>query len=560
MQVRGTLPDVRRTASGATSVDTSVSGEPVPDAASGPSRSDSGAGVSGDRLQRALERNEAGRMRIFSLCIIMVAFGAFVATWLLGGDPVAKGLFLLGSATGGFAAVATYLPLRRGEPYTERMNTMFGLAAVSAVTTGYVYWGIFSAVLLLLPFGAFIFASGTSLRSALVVSLVGYCSHIVISLLVIFGVVPNYGHIQAVDLSVIEQVAVLVVTQAICIAALITARGAHSSTSLAIQEVEKAVRALSLREQLLAEVQDELARALQVGGSGRYTGQALGHYELAEVIGRGAMGEVYEAVDSRDGSMAAVKVLEPDMLSDAKRIRWFLRELHLIEHICSPHVVRVFHAASLDEGLPYLAMERLHGQSLSDQLRGNGRLGQFEVVRLIREAGAGLEAAADVGVVHRDVKPHNIFVTDEGVYKVIDFGVGTLTNGASEMTKGALVGTPSYMAPEQVSGRTVDRMSDLYSLAAVAYRALTGHGVVTHGEMSKVLHAVVHETPRRPSSLGRFHKDVDDVFAIALAKEPAQRFKSAEEFADALDSAIRGQLSEQIRARSEASLSLSVTM
>jgi serine/threonine-protein kinase len=172
-----------------------------------------------------------------------------------------------------------------------------------------------------------------------------------------------------------------------------------------------------------------------------------------------------------------------------------------------------------------------------------------DVVELVRHVGAGITAAAAVGVVHRDLKPQNVFRHGE-LWKVLDFGVARAADHGDTLTAGQIVGTPSYMAPEQATGADVDHATDLYALAAIAYRALTGHAPHASGDLAETLYRVVHAAPRRPSDLAsRLPHEVDLVLAIGLAKHPGDRFASAAELAGALEDALAGRLSPLVRAR-----------
>jgi len=167
------------------------------------------------------------------------------------------------------------------------------------------------------------------------------------------------------------------------------------------------------------------------------------------------------------------------------------------------------------------------------------------------QIGRGIEALHDAGILHRDLKPQNVFL-HRGTWKVLDFGVARAIDSGDTLTAGHVVGTPSYMAPEQASGGTVDHCTDLYALAAIAYRALTGHPPFAAGEIAETLYRVVHTVPRRPSELVELPPDVDLVLAIGLAKRPGHRFTSALEFSDALYHAFAETLPQQIRDRGAA--------
>ena len=243
-------------------------------------------------------------------------------------------------------------------------------------------------------------------------------------------------------------------------------------------------------------------------------------------------------------------MLSQTTLSNPNHVLRFLRELRTAAGIDSPHVVRVIEVG--EAPVPYLIMERLEGQTLGEILRNKRALTASEVTALVTQIGAGITAAAAAGIVHRDLKPQNLF-QHHGVWKVLDFGVARAIDAGDTLTAGHVVGTPSYMAPEQASGGTVDHCTDLYALAAIAYRALTGHPPFAGGEIAETLYRVVHTRPRRPTELApNLHADLDLVLAIGLAKRPTERFRAAADFAVALADALEGKLSPNLRSQGQA--------
>jgi serine/threonine-protein kinase len=313
---------------------------------------------------------------------------------------------------------------------------------------------------------------------------------------------------------------------------------------LAIGELEREVRVSAHREALLIEAREQLDRALRPG-RGRFSEQQIGDYLLGAVIGRGAMGEVYEA--NGPGGVVAIKLLSHTSLGNANHVLRFLRELRTAAAIEAPNVVRVLEVG--EQPVPFLVMERLEGKTLSEILRSKRALAGDEVVELIRQIGAGITAAAAAGVVHRDLKPQNVFRHGD-IWKILDFGIARALDHGDTLTAGQIVGTPAYMAPEQASGGTVDHATDLYAVAAIAYRAITGHQLFSAAEVAEVLYRVVHTAPRRPSDLvTSLPHEVDLVLAIGLAKTPADRFASAGELVDALAAALAGKLPLSVRHR-----------
>jgi serine/threonine-protein kinase len=336
--------------------------------------------------------------------------------------------------------------------------------------------------------------------------------------------------------------------------AYVTARSFRRASLRAIESLARATRLASQREALMDELRLDLERALQVGGPGRHTDQVVGDYRLGAVIGRGAMGEVYDAAHVATGAPAAVKLVRRELLADPVHVARFLREVRASVALVSPHIARLLDASDRDP--PYLAMERLHGETLAERLRRDARLAPPALAALVRQVGAGLDAAAAAGIVHRDIKPQNLFDAGPGAcWKILDFGVATLAeDAATSLTHGGIVGTPSYMAPEQAQGQRLDPRADLYALAAVAYRCATGRHPFSGTDTPSLLYAVVHTMPARPGELAALPADADAWFALALAKAPGDRFASGAALADALDAAFAGRLDPVLRRRAEALL------
>jgi serine/threonine-protein kinase len=285
------------------------------------------------------------------------------------------------------------------------------------------------------------------------------------------------------------------------------------------------------------------------------SGRTVGSFRLGALLGRGAMGEVYEAAHVDSDEPAAVKLLSPDVREDPIYLARFLREVQVAASLTSPHVVRVLEVGNETAEVPYLAMERLRGRDLGALLRVRARLDPDEVADLVTQLARGADAAADAGIVHRDLKPQNLFRAEGGkarVWKILDFGVSKLADRGGTLTQGRMVGTPAYMPPEQALGRDVDRRADVYALAAIAYRALTGYlPFHVHGGVPAVVYAVVHSMPRRPSDLAQISTQVDDALLIGLAKDPADRFASAAELAEALAAAVEHRLPRAERERAD---------
>jgi serine/threonine protein kinase len=200
-----------------------------------------------------------------------------------------------------------------------------------------------------------------------------------------------------------------------------------------------------------------------------------------------------------------------------------------------------------------MAMERLRGRDLAQVLREQRRLSGEQVIDLVDQVGKGITAAASAGIVHRDLKPQNLFFADQPggppIWKILDFGVSKRLGDGGTLTEGQVVGTPIYMAPEQAQGKEVDARADLYALAAIAYRCLTGHLPYRAKDVPTILYNVVYDMPVRPSALIDVHPDVDDFLLVAMAKSPTARFQLADDMAASLEDAMRGRLPASMHER-----------
>ena len=276
-------------------------------------------------------------------------------------------------------------------------------------------------------------------------------------------------------------------------------------------------------------------------------------YELPELIAHGGMGDVFRAGDVALERTVAIKVLaERFARNDEFRTR-FVREAQTAAKLDCPFVVRVLEVGTTAGEVPYLAMERLRGFDLAHQLRRQRRLQLPDAQVLADQVAQGLEAARAAGIVHRDLKPHNVFFSKDGTdqrWKILDFGVSKV-GGSGTLTKGHVIGTPAYMAPEQARGEDVDHRADVYSLAAILYRSVTGHPAFTGKDVPTTLYDVVYRVPTQPSILAPVPADVDRVLALGLAKDARDRFASAVELAAWFAVAIRDDLAPEQRRRAD---------
>jgi len=254
-----------------------------------------------------------------------------------------------------------------------------------------------------------------------------------------------------------------------------------------------------------------------------------GRYQLDERIGGGGMGEVWRATDTVLQRVVAVKVMLPTLMSDPAFERRFLFEARAMASIQHPGVVTVHDYRSDADGA-FLVMDYVEGDSLAELLRRYGRLQVDETMRLVAQAADALHAAHKRGIVHRDVKPANLLVRPDGGVILTDFGIARGAAVTALTTSGSVLGTPSYLAPEQVLGHPSTPLSDVYSLGVVAYECISGRRPFTGDNPFAVAIQRLHETPAQldgvPPAAAR-------VVGRALASEPTERWRSAAEMARA---------------------------
>ncbi|SCE95188.1 serine/threonine protein kinase [Micromonospora mirobrigensis] len=265
-----------------------------------------------------------------------------------------------------------------------------------------------------------------------------------------------------------------------------------------------------------------------------------GRYRLDERVATGGMGDVWRATDQVLGRQVAVKVLLPALVSDPDFIARFRAEARIMAALRNPGIVQVFDSG--EDQLPdgaradYLVMEFVEGEPLSRRIEAAGRLGVAETMSVVAQAAQALHAAHAGGIVHRDVKPSNLLVQEDGTVVLVDFGVARSTNVTSITSTNAVPGTALYMAPEQASGRPVSGATDIYALGAVAFCCLTGGPPFTGENPLQV--AVRHLDDEPPPLPDEIPAPVRDLVTRALAKDPADRFATGAAMAEAARAAV----------------------
>jgi predicted Ser/Thr protein kinase len=315
--------------------------------------------------------------------------------------------------------------------------------------------------------------------------------------------------------------------------------------------------ALKQKDLQLRHMQRDLDIAEKKAQIGRLSGQTLNkQYEIGELLGRGGMGEVYQARRLSDGRELAVKVLLSDAGQDQTIRERFRREAEVIAKLPAEHVAGFVEMGHSDEG-DFLVMELLQGEDLGAVLRRRGRLGVDELKSIVEGIAEALAAAHERGVIHRDLKPPNVFIDTEGKVRLLDFGIARLLENESRtltMTS-VVLGTPGFLAPEQAKGliQEIGPHTDVFAFGAIVYRSITGRAAFpSRNPVAAAYEAVCHH-PTAPSTLvPELSPAIDAVIALAMAKAITDRYPSAKAFASDLLKAFDGKLPEDVPARARA--------
>jgi tRNA A-37 threonylcarbamoyl transferase component Bud32 len=276
--------------------------------------------------------------------------------------------------------------------------------------------------------------------------------------------------------------------------------------------------------------------------------KTLGRYNIERTLGKGAMGVVYEGLDPKLNRRVAIKTilkshLDPDTAKDYSMR--FSREAQAVARLNHPHIVQVYDFA--EEGdIAYLVMEFIRGKELKNFFDANERFDIREAVRIMCELLDALEFAHNAGIIHRDIKPANVMLDAQARTKLTDFGVARVQDvdrtHAERTQAGTMVGTPAYMSPEQITGASIDKRTDVFSAGIILYQFLTGEKPFTGGGAWTIAKKIIQEDPPLPSSLNNAVTPYfDAVVNKALSKNPETRYPSAKDFAVALKRALQGQ-------------------
>src|SRR5438876_6760030 len=293
-----------------------------------------------------------------------------------------------------------------------------------------------------------------------------------------------------------------------------------------------------------------MAEVLHRATSRFQPGDTVGGYKVLDVVGRGGMGEVYRARDTRLKRDVAIKVLPRAFAADGERLHRFEQEARSAAALNHPNIVSV-HDMGTADGSPYIVFELLEGQNLRQLLR-QGPIPVSKVLNYAIQAAHGLAAAHDAGIVHRDLKPDNLFVTTDGRLKILDFGLakltrtGTAPDGSAgeipmETESGRIFGTLDYMSPEQVRGQRVDHRSDIFSFGAILYELFAAKKAFAGDSSADTISAILHQDPPELTrATPPVDPAVDRSIRRCLEKNPLERFQSAHDLAFQLEMAAEG--------------------
>ncbi len=278
--------------------------------------------------------------------------------------------------------------------------------------------------------------------------------------------------------------------------------------------------------------------------------KSLGRYKIQGVLGKGAMGLVYDGLDPKLDRRVAIKTILTKKLSpDAAKMATvrFQREVRAVARLNHPNIVQVYDFGS-EADLAYIVMEFIQGKELKDSLDGKEHFDLGRIFRLMGELLDALHFAHEAKIIHRDVKPANVMITTAGQTKLADFGVARFTEpdgDQAEATRaGTIVGTPSYMSPEQIQGQPLDRRTDIFSAGIIFYQLLTWTKPF-EGTQWALQKKIIEDDPVWPSTLVEIPPEIDRVVAKALAKQAEGRYQTARKFAEAIQRIAAGKPPEE---------------
>ncbi|MEE2751681.1 MAG: protein kinase [Myxococcota bacterium] len=514
-----------------------------------PPMGDDSLGISA--VRSGLHAEEAARAQTIGFVFALIGVLVLIWTPFLSGHPPLRWSFFT------IMFLFTLSGLRVGwlasdpKRYTQWTFRWFGCVAVLASTVALAYLGPFSPTALAVTLGIGFFGQGSDRVGAWCICGSAILLCLLMMSLIVLGLGPDVGVFRGTEAGLSGQFFMTLMVPVVLFVTLMQATWSGRAVQSALQTaVESAVEANRKGVQF-EEAQAELDRIFAAGGiQGQYSGENIGVYRLGPLLGRGGSGEVYDAVHRNDNRRAAIKIIRCNESDDTESHARFEREGKITMSLRSRNIVRVEQYGRTPTGHLFIAMERLKGSDLAAILRSEGQLEPRVVLPLVEDVCLALAEAHRTGVIHRDIKPHNLFQHQEpdgrSVWKVLDFGVSRWAESSATITKGGVVGTPQYMSPEQARGDTLDYRADIYAMGAVLYRALTGRPPFRLKGAS-ALYAAATERPARPRAVApELDKQVEAVLALAMSPSKNERFQTIQELHRAYVDAVQGILQPEV--------------
>lgn len=273
-------------------------------------------------------------------------------------------------------------------------------------------------------------------------------------------------------------------------------------------------------------------------GMGINSVERIDRYKIVRLIGQGAMGTIYEAQDETANRRLAIKLFNPsvggDEIQTAQLISRFDKEVKLLTEIDHQNVVKVYDSGEFNSR-PYYVMEFIEGYSLQQAIRKGRHFDPLDLVDIMIQLASGVNHCHERGIIHRDIKPGNIMVTTDGVVKLTDFGVARAIWEETISKEGTILGTPNYISPEQIQGKSIDGRSDIFSIGVVLYEMLTGKKPFEGDSLHNIFYNIVNADPPEPTQLDpAIPQDLSRIVQKALAKDPEDRYQNIGELAKAL--------------------------
>ncbi len=264
--------------------------------------------------------------------------------------------------------------------------------------------------------------------------------------------------------------------------------------------------------------------------------QKINKYQIIDIIGKGSMGVVYKCIDTVLNRYVALKTMNIQLMGDENLKNRFYREAKILAELNHPNIVQVYELKEY-ENLCYIVMEYVEGESLKHVIESKKPLSTISKLEIVRQIASGVSYAHSKGVIHRNLKPANIIIREDGVTKILDFGVAKLKT-SSITSKGSVLGTIAYMAPEQLKGEQIDERVDIFAIGVIMYEMFSYKKPFNATGITEVMYKIVN---KMPDYIPRANKDINYIIFKSLAKNPEERYKSAEQLMEAVEELIKKQ-------------------